>query len=146
MAYWLRHQRGDVGRPPPLWRIILPCRLRRTRRIKDLHVTRLKTILTVWRRLWEATNCFLRKKKLNSEWWLRDQTVLVSKIMAMTGWTRLLPQHCSSSVANICWSTVDLHRFTIIHLNSASNHAKSVLAFARYADVLSSRSTSIWVH
>jgi hypothetical protein len=44
MAHWLRHRRGDVGRPPSDALFVLHCRLRRTRRIKDLHVTGLKTV------------------------------------------------------------------------------------------------------
>jgi hypothetical protein len=86
----LRHRRGDVGRPPSDASFALSCRLRITQRIKDLHVTKQKTVLTVWHCLWEAIDHFLRK--INLEWWLRDQTILISKIMAMTGWIRLLPR------------------------------------------------------
>jgi len=91
MTHWLRHRRWDVGRPPSDALFVLLCRLQRTRRIKDLHVTRLKTVLTVWRRMWKTTNHFLQKK-ITSEWWLCDQKILVFKIMAMIGWTRLLSQ------------------------------------------------------
>jgi hypothetical protein len=46
MARWLRHRRGDVGRPPSDALFVLSYRLWRARRIKDLHVTGLKTVLT----------------------------------------------------------------------------------------------------
>jgi hypothetical protein len=39
---------GTSGDPPFDALFVLPCRLRRTRPIKDLHITRLKTVLTVF--------------------------------------------------------------------------------------------------
>jgi hypothetical protein len=56
-------RRGDVRRPPSDALFAFPCRLRRIRRIKALHITKQNIVLIVWRRLCKATNSFLQKKK-----------------------------------------------------------------------------------
>jgi hypothetical protein len=80
-------RRGDVRRPPSDALFAFPCRLRRIRRIKALHITKQNIILIVWRRLCKATNSFLQKKKKNTEWWLAVRSCpSPNKVMVPVHW------------------------------------------------------------